>query len=73
MESIIYFNIVSHCNKFNIINSTQYGFRGRRSTCTNLFELLSDLTNHVDLGNAVDKITINFAKTLDSINHNKLC
>ena len=71
MESIIYSNIVNHCNKFNIINIEQHGFRNKRSTCTNLLELLNDLTNNIDIGNAVDIITIDFAKAFDSINHNK--
>ena len=43
MESIIYSNIVNHCNKFNIINTEQQGFRDKRSICTNLLELLNDL------------------------------
>ena len=72
MESIIYSNIINHCNKFNIINTEQHGFRDKCSTCTNLLELLNDPTNNIDLGNAVDIITIDFAKAFDSINHNKL-
>ena len=44
MESLIYSTIVNHCNKFNIINTEQHGFRDKRSTCTNLLELLNDLT-----------------------------
>ena len=72
MESIIYSNIVNYCNKFNIINTEQYGFRDKRSTCTNLLELLNDLTNNIDIGNAVDIKTIDVAKAFDSINHNKL-
>ena len=72
MESIIYSNIVNHCNKFNIINAEQHGFRDKRSTCTNLLELLNDLTYNIDIGNAVDLITIDFAKAFDSINHNEL-
>ena len=58
MELIIYSNIVNHCNKFNAINAEQHGFRDKRSTCTNLLELLNDLTNNIDIGNAVDIITI---------------
>ena len=72
MESIIYSNIVNYCNKFNIINTEQYGFRDKRSTYTNLLELLNDLTNNIDIGNAVDIKTIDVAKAFDSINHNKL-
>ena len=72
MESIIYSNIVNHSNKFNIINTEQHGFRDKRSTYTNLLELLNDLTNNIDIRNAVDIITIDFAKAFDSINHNKL-
>ena len=72
MESIIYSNIVNSCNKFNIINTEQHGFRDKRSTCTNFLELLNDLTNNIDIGNAVDIITIDFAKAFDLINHNKL-
>ena len=72
MESIIYSNIVNHCNKFNIINTEQHGFRDKRSTCTNLLELLNDLTSNIDVGNVVDIITIDFAKAFDSFNHNKL-
>ena len=55
-----------------MINTEQHGFRDKRSTCTNLLELLKDLTNNIDVGNAVDIITIDFAKAFDSINHNKL-
>ena len=72
MKSIIYSNIVTHCNKFNIVNTEQHGFRDKRSTYTNLLELFNDLTNNIDIGNAVDIITIYFAKAFDSINHNKL-
>ena len=72
MESIIYSNIVNNCNKFNINNTEQHGFRNKRFTCTNLLELLNDLTNNIDVGNAVDIIIIDFAKAFDSINHNKL-
>ena len=72
MKSIIYSNIVTHCNKFNIVNTEQHGFRDKRSTYTNLLEIFNDLTNNIDIGNAVDIITIDFAKAFDSINHNKL-
>ena len=67
MESIIYSNIVNHCYKFNIINTEQHGFRDKRSTCSNLLKLLNDLTNNIDIENAVDIITIDFAKAFDSI------
>ena len=60
MKSIIYSNIVNRCNKFNMINKEQHGFRDKRSTCTNLLELLNDLTNNIDIRNAVDMITIDF-------------
>ena len=72
MEFFIYSKIVNRCNKFNIINTEQHGFREKRSTCTNLLESLNDLINHVDLGDAVDIMTIDFAKAFDLINHNKL-
>ena len=71
-ESIIYSHIVNHCNKFNIIKTEQHGLRDKRSTCINLLELLNNLTNKIDIENAVDTITIDFAKAFDSINHNKL-
>ena len=72
MESIIYSNIVNHCNTFNITDIEKHGFRDKRSTCTNPLELLNDLTYNIDIGNAVDIITIDFSKAFDSINHNKL-
>ena len=72
MKSIIYSNIVNHCNKFNIINREQHGCRDKRSTCTNLLELLNDLTYNIDIRNAVEITTIDFAKAFDSINPNKL-
>ena len=72
MESIIYSNIVNRCNKFSIINTEQHGFRDKRSSCTNLLELLYNLTNNIDIRNAVDIITIDFAKAFNSINDNKL-
>ena len=72
MKSIIYSKIFNQCNKINIINTEQRGFRDKRLTCTNLLELLNDLTNRVDLEDAVDIITIDFAKAFDSVNQNKL-
>ena len=71
MESIIYSNIDNHCYKFNIINIEQHGFKDKLSTCTSLSELLNDLTNDIDIGNAVDIITIDFAKAFGPINYKK--
>jgi len=47
MERII--KILNYLLKYNLISHHQYGFIKRRSTCTNLLESLSDLTNHLKI------------------------
>ena len=52
--------------------AAQHGFRQKKSTVSNLLELLDDITKLVDSGNCVDMITVDFSKAFDKILHNKL-
>ena len=72
LESIIKDSIVVHLNTFNLINTTQHGFRKGRSCLTNLLEYLETVTKFLDDGCPVDVIYLDFAKAFDKVPHARL-
>ena len=72
LESIIRDKITEHLDKFNLIKSSQHGFRKSRSCLTNLLEFLHFIRTSVDAGEAVDVIYLDFQKAFDKIPHKRL-
>ena len=72
LESINKDRIVMHLNTFNLINTTQHGFRKGRSCLTNLLEYLETVTKFLDDGVPVDVIYLDFAKAFDKVPHARL-
>ena len=72
MESIIKDSIVVHLNTFNIINTTQHGFKKGSSCLTNLLEYLETVTKFLDDSVPVDVIYLDFAKEFDKVPHARL-
>ena len=54
------------------LNTNQHGFRSRRSCESQLVELVSDISEHMDAGNEVDAIFLDFSKAFDKVDHLKL-
>ena len=72
MESIIFDGIYDYFSSRNLLTAAQHGFKQKKSTVSNLLELLDNITKLVDSGNCIDMIMIDFSKAFDKILHNKL-
>ena len=71
MEIIINADILVYLRQHKIISKAPHGFLSRRSTTTNLLEILNDwsLINNRRIASTV---YIDFSKVFDSVCHNKL-
>ena len=67
MESLLKDKIVTHLNKYDLINKSQHGFMKNKSCTTNLLEFLEIVTQAVDNGEAVDLVYLDFAKAFDKV------
>ena len=72
LKSIIKDSIVVHLNTYNLINTTQHGFRKGRSCRTNFLEYLETVTTFLDDGVSVDIIYLDLAKAFDKVPHARL-
>ncbi len=70
MESIIADAIMDHMSEF--LFKGQHGFRGKRSTVSQLLETLNDWMSDLNAGNWVDVLYIDFTKAFDIVSHPKL-
>ena len=43
METIIYNNIIDHCDNLKLIDDAQHGFQKKHSTVSNLIEMLNEV------------------------------
>ena len=72
MEHIIFRSIMSHLEKNNILNSFQHGFRSGHSCTTQLLTIIEELANSIDSHKQVDVLFLDFAKTFDTVPHQRL-
>ena len=55
-----------------MINSSQHGFTKGKSCLTNLLEFFENVTKELDVGNPVDLVYLDFAKTFDKVPYIRL-
>ena len=67
MESIIKDHLMSHLLTNNLLSAYQFGFIPGRSCTTQLLHVLDYFTQHLDNGNPVDVIYLDFQKAFDSV------
>jgi len=72
LESIIRDEMVIHLKDRKLISDTQHGFTQKRSCLTNLLQFMEIITKHVDDGNPVDVIYLDFQKAFDKVPHARL-
>jgi endonuclease/exonuclease/phosphatase family metal-dependent hydrolase len=71
-ESIIRKRIIDHMEVNNLFSVHQHGFRQRRSTVTQLLEVMDDWTQALDNGKNLDTIYLDFQKAFDTVPHQRL-
>lgn len=72
VEKLIETRLTKYLSKFNIISSSQFGFRHGYSTEMALIHLTDQIKKLIDEGCLVASIFIDLTKAFDSINHNIL-
>ena len=72
METILRNKLVRYLEENNLINSSQHGFRNKRSCLTNLLDFYNDVVNIFDETKAVDVIYLDFQKAFDKVPHQRL-
>ena len=63
---------MTHCETYNILTEVQHRFRRERSCESQLLETTDDLAYHLDQGNQVDVIVLDFRKAFDTVLHRRL-
>jgi hypothetical protein len=71
-EGIIRRGLIAHMDSNNLFTEHQHGFRDKRSTVTQLIEVLDNWTRALDDGKCVDVIYLDFQKAFDTVPHIRL-
>ena len=61
-----------HLSSNNLFSASQHGFRPGRSCDTQLLEVLDDWTRHIENGQPVDSVYLDFRKAFDAVPHSRL-
>ena len=69
LEHIICSSIMSHLDKFKILNDAQHGFRKNRSCETQLITTLRDFSTSLNDKSQTDAIFLDFSKAFDKVDH----
>jgi hypothetical protein len=72
LEGIVRKHIIAHMDENNFLSNNQDGFRNRRSTVTQLLDVLDDWTNTLDNNANIDAIYLDFQKAFDTVPHQRL-
>ena len=72
METIIRDKMVTYLEDNSLINSSQHGFRNRRSCLTNLLDFFNDVFKMYDDTRSVDIVYLDFQKAFDKVPHKRL-
>uniref|UniRef100_A0A8C8SCV0 Reverse transcriptase domain-containing protein n=1 Tax=Pelusios castaneus TaxID=367368 RepID=A0A8C8SCV0_9SAUR len=72
VETIVKNKIVSHIEKHKLLSNSQHGFCKGKSCLTNLLEFFEGVNKHVDRGDPVDIVYLDFQKAFDKVPHQRL-
>ncbi|CAM4652894.1 unnamed protein product [Caretta caretta] len=72
IETIVKNKIVRHVEEHKLLHKSQHGFCKGKSCLTNLLELFEWVNKHVDKGDPVDIVYLDFQKAFDKVPHQRL-
>ncbi|CAM5134540.1 unnamed protein product [Natator depressus] len=70
--TIVKDKIVRHIDEHNLLGNSQHGFCKRKSYLTNLLEFFEGVNKHVDKGDPLDTVYLDFQKAFDKVPHQRL-
>ena len=72
LEHVLTSHIMTHFDKYKILNDSQHGFRKRRGCDTQLLLTTNDLANSFYKNKQVDAVLLDFSKAFDRVPHRRL-
>ena len=63
---------MKHLEQHNVLTDSQHGFRAKRSTETQLFQTIHDISKSLDKKETVDMAILYFTKAFDKVSHKRL-
>ncbi|CAM4648684.1 unnamed protein product [Caretta caretta] len=72
VETTVKNKIVRHTEEHKLLRKSQYGFCKGRSCLTNLLEFFEGVNSHVDKGDPVDIVYLDFQKAFDKVPHQRV-
>ncbi|CAM5094205.1 unnamed protein product [Eretmochelys imbricata] len=72
VETVIKNNIIRHIDEHNVLRKSQHGFSKGKSCLINLLEFFEGVNKHVDQGDPVDIVYLDFEKAVDKVPHQTL-
>ena len=68
-EKVAYTQLYDYLENNSILHKQQYGFRAKKSTTQAILHFLQYLCKHIDSGNIVFSLFLDFRKAFDCVNH----
>ena len=72
LEHIVTSQMMGYLERNNKLDSKQHGFRSKRSCETQLLELTTEVSRHLDQREEVDALILDFSKAFDKVTHSKM-
>ena len=72
MEHAITSNIMSHLDKYKLLQPNKHGFRSKLSCETQLIQFVQDISDSLNGKGQTDVIGMDFSKAFDQIDHSRL-
>jgi Reverse transcriptase (RNA-dependent DNA polymerase)/Endonuclease-reverse transcriptase len=72
MEKVVKKGLVTHLESGLLLDNNQHGFRGGRSTLSQLVAHMEEILKRLEHGDTVDVIYLDFAKAFDKVDHGVL-
>ena len=69
LEHVVFSSIMSHFDKFSILDDAQHGFRKNRSCVSQLIITLKDFADTLKNKEQTDAILLDFSKAFDKVDH----